>query len=450
MKSNRSVFGLNIDGLVGPTHHYAGLSEGNIASTSNAYMTANPAAAARQGIEKMRFLHRLGIKQAVLPPHARPNLALLNQLGFSGTPIQQLTAAHTVSPKLLTACFSASSMWAANSATASPSTDTQDERLHFTAANLVTQLHRHQEADFSHQILQKIFANPAHFKHHPPLPKTQTLSDEGAANHNRLCEHHAKKGTNLFIYGRVGLETNPTQPARFPARQTLEASQAIARLHQLQNNRVIFARQNPLAIDAGVFHHDVIGVANESLLLIHEDALVNQAEVLKQLQQTLDFPLQLIEISRQTFTLQDAVESYIFNSQIITLPTEQKSMLLVAPTECETHPRIKPWIDELISDSTNPIHQVNYFDLKQSMQNGGGPACLRLRVPMNHAELNAMHPHVLINDTLLDALDAWVGRHYRTELHPRDLLDPALTLETHLALDELTKILHLGNIYSFQ
>lgn len=445
------VFELNIDGLVGPTHHYAGLSKGNIASTSNAYATANPAAAAHQGIEKMRFLHRLGIKQAIFPPHARPNLSLLTHLGFHGSPTQQLTAAYAVSPKLLTACYSASSMWTANSATVAPSTDTHDGLLHFTAANLVSQLHRHQEADFSYQLLQQIFADTRYFKHHPPLPKTNALSDEGAANHNRICEHHAKKGTHLFIYGRVALDVdNASTPTHFPARQTREASEAIARLHQLDAKNAIFACQNPRAIDQGVFHHDVIGVANESLILIHQDALLNQTNVLNQLQNGLDYPLHIIEIPRDLFTIQDAVDSYIFNSQIITLPCAQKSMLLVAPKECEMHPRIKPWIDALIKDHTNPIHHVHYFDLKQSMQNGGGPACLRLRVPINNEELSAMHQHVLVNDAKLDQLDDWITRHYRTELHPRDLLDPALIKETHTALDELTKLLHLGNIYSFQ
>jgi succinylarginine dihydrolase len=448
------VVELNMDGLVGPTHHYAGLATGNIASTSNAYITANPAAAARQGIEKMRFLHRLGLKQALLPPHARPNLMLFRQLGFHGSLAQQLNQAKRASPGILTACYSASSMWTANAATITPSTDTADGLVHFTAANLVSQLHRHQEADFSHKLLQSIFSDQRYFKHHSVLPQTYTLGDEGAANHNRLCEHHGSLGLHLFVYGRQALGHQDTHlPTRYPARQTREASEAIARRHLISPKHAFFARQNSIAIDAGVFHHDVIGVANESLILIHEDALVDQTVILDKLSQQATFPLHIIEIAREQFTLEDAVNSYIFNSQLLTLPTTKsgaKSMLLLAPKECEMHPRVHQWIDELVQDSSNPVTQVNYFDLKQSMQNGGGPACLRLRVPLNTAQLKAMHQHVLMDDEKLDALDRWVSKHYRTELSINDLADPQLLHETFTALDELTQLLHLGSIYPFQ
>ncbi len=453
LNNKRDVFELNLDGLVGPTHHYAGLSPGNMASTSNAYTVANPAAAAHQGIEKMRFLHRLGLKQAVLPPHARPNLTLLRQLGFSGSHRHLVNQAKSRAPALLAACYSASSMWTANAATVSPSTDTVDGLVHITAANLVNQLHRHQEADFSRRLLQHVFADKRYFKHHPVLPKTPAMGDEGAANHSRLCAHHGGPGIHLFVHGRQALgESGTPSPTRFPARQTLEASEAIARSHQLNPESVLFACQNPHAIDRGVFHHDVIGVANESLLLIHQDALVNQSVILNQLLQRADYPLQIIEIAREQFTLEDAVKSYVFNSQLLTLPstTPQKNMLLLAPKESETHPRVRPWIDALIMDKQNPVTHVHFLDLKQSMQNGGGPACLRLRVPLNTVELHAMHPHVLVNEALLDTLDQWVDRHYRTELHFDDLADLALMREASRALDELTHILKLGNIYPFQ
>ena len=453
VNNRRDVFELNLDGLVGPTHHYAGLSPGNMASTSNAYTQANPAAAAHQGIEKMRFLHRLGIKQAVLPPHARPNLTLLRQLGFSGSPLHLLNQAKDHAPGLLAACYSASSMWTANAATVSPSTDTVDGLVHITAANLVNHLHRHQEADFSRHLLQRVFADKRYFTHHPVLPKTQAMSDEGAANHSRLCAHHGAPGIHLFVHGREALGGFGTPaPTRFPARQTLEASEAIARSHQLNPERVLFACQNPDAIDRGVFHHDVIGVSNESLLLIHQDALVNQTAILNQLVQCANYPLQIIEITRKQFTIEDAVNSYVFNAQLLTLPstTPQKNMLLLAPKECETHPRVRPWIDALLMDEQNPVTRVHFLDLKQSMKNGGGPACLRLRIPLNTVELQAMHPHVLVNEALLDTLDQWVDRHYRTELHFDDLTDLALMRETALALDELSHILKLGHIYPFQ
>lgn len=449
-----NTYELNMDGLVGPSHHYAGLSAGNIASTSNALSIANPAAAAHQGIAKMRFLHHLGLKQAVIPPHQRPNLHLLYQLGFSGTPTEQLNKAKRTDPRLLSACYSASSMWTANAATVSSSLDTHDKRTHFTAANLVSHLHRHQEADFSQYLLQRLFPDQRYVCHHSVLPRTVTTGDEGAANHSRLCENYHDAGVNLFVYGKSALATNKQEqtPHHFPARQTLEASQAIARSHQLNPDSVVFACQNPAAIDQGVFHNDVIAVANESVLLVHQDAFLNQQDVLTELRRKAKFAIQIIEVNRQQFSVTDAVNSYLFNSQLITLPSTdgKKKMALVAPLECAQHQAIKTFIDELIADNNNPIAQVHYLDLKQSMRNGGGPACLRLRVPLNEDELSAMHQGVLMDDSLLTTLDKWVDHYYRSELHADDLADPNLLNECFSALDELTSILNLGPIYPFQ
>ena len=447
---NMHVFELNMDGLVGPSHHYAGLATGNLASTTNALSIANPAAAARQGLDKMRLLHQLGIKQAIIPPHQRPNLHLLHELGFRGTPAQQVQQAKRAAPALLSACYSASSMWAANAATVSSSLDTQDRRVHFTAANLVSNLHRHQEADFSRRLLQHLFANEHYFQHHPVLPKTIITGDEGAANHSRLCANHASSGINLFVYGKQTMSSNKNTPAPklFPARQTLEASQAITRSHRLNPEHVVFACQNPAAIDQGVFHNDVIAVANDHLLLIHEDAFVHQSDVLAELRAKATFPLQIIEVSHTQLSVADAVSSYVFNSQLITLP--DNTMSLIAPAECEQNPRTHAFLHELLLSNTNPITKIHYLDLKQSMRNGGGPACLRLRVPLNENELSAMHQGILVNDALLDTLETWVMKHYRSELHANDLDDPALIHECLTALDELTTLLDLGSIYPFQ
>ena len=449
-----NVYELNMDGLVGPTHHYAGLSAGNIASTSNALTIANPALAAHQGISKMRLLHQLGLKQGVIPPHQRPNLHLLHQLGFRGSPSEQIMRAKQSDLNLLSAAYSASSMWTANAATISASVDTTDHRAHFTAANLVSHIHRQQEANFSQSLLQHIFADERHFVHHQPLPNTLTLGDEGAANHSRMCEDHSSQGIHLFVYGKRALPAGNQYPApqRFPARQTLEASQAIARRHQLRPEQIIFACQNPAVIDQGVFHNDVIAVANESVLLIHEDAFIDQPAVLAELRHKANVPLQIIEIDRRQISVADAVKSYLFNSQLITVPSQssKKCMILIAPAECQQQLSIKTFIDNLIADDTNPISQVHYLDLKQSMRNGGGPACLRLRVPLNQHELSAMHQGVLVDTTILNTLDNWVDKYYRTRLLADDLVDPSLLNESFSALDELTSILGLGRIYPFQ
>lgn len=446
-----TVFELNMDGLVGPTHHYAGLSAGNIASTNNALQPSNPRAAAKQGLAKMRLLHEMGLKQGFLLPHQRPNLELLHQLGFSGSPEEQIIKASKAAPELLSACYSASNMWTANAATVSASSDTDDKRVHFTAANLVTNLHRHQEAAFSKHMLQAIFADDRHFAHHSILPRSSVTGDEGAANYNRLCQTHAHAGIHVFVYGKQALGAgaqNPS-PTRYPARQTKEAFQAIARSHQLDPARTIFACQNPAAIDQGVFHNDVISVANESVFLVHQEAFYAQDELLNTLNAAADFPLTIIQVPSQRISVQTAVDTYFFNSQLISVPNTQ-DMMLIAPSECEFHSEVKAYIDELIQADTNPIRSVQFLDLKQSMRNGGGPACLRLRIPMKEQELAAMQQTVLVSEELLARLEQWVDTHYRSELVIQDLADPQLMYENLRALDELTQIVQLGSLYSFQ
>jgi succinylarginine dihydrolase len=445
-----AAFELNIDGLVGPNHNYAGLAAGNIASITNALSVANPQAAALQGLKKMRMLLSMGIKQAIFPPHQRPNFTLLTQLGFEGTPQQQINKAFNSAPELLGACYSASSMWSANAATVSASTDCKDNRVHFTAANLISNLHRHQEATFSRKLLQQLFADERYFYHHDVLPCSTITADEGAANHNRLCNTHGHSGINLFVYGKKAMQAADIayQPRSYPARQTLEASKAIARSHQLEPTKVIFARQNPYAIDQGVFHNDVIAVANEHVFLVHEQAFLNQQETFNELKLKAGFPLQIIEVKEGKVSINEAVSTYLFNSQLITLP--KGSMALIAPLECEINTSVRRFIDELIADNSNPINQVYFLDLKQSMRNGGGPACLRLRVPLTDLELQAMHQQVLLNEELITHLESWVYRHYRTELSAKDLSDFNLVNEIYTALDELTQLLHLGSIYPFQ
>lgn len=443
------VFELNLDGLVGPTHHYAGLAAGNLASTTNALSPSNPKAAALQGLAKMRLLANLGLKQALLPPHQRPNLVLLYQLGFRGSPAQQIERAYREAPELLQAAYSSSFMWAANAATVSSSFDAADQRVHFTAANLVSNLHRHQEGDFAKILLERLFPDQKYFVHHPLLPKSWITADEGAANHSRLCASQGQSAVNLFVYGRQALQNSEPLPAKFPARQSLEASVTIVRSHQLDPQKVVFAQQNPEAIDAGVFHNDVIAVANEALFLLHEKAFVQQDEVLTQLQAKADFPLTLIEVPEKRVGLAEAVSTYFFNSQIVSLKNPSK-MALIAPSECEENPKVKAFIEELLAADSNPLDRVHFIDLKQSMQNGGGPACLRLRIPLTQHELQAMHQGLLITDSLLDKLEAWVRRHYRDRLAVKDLADPRLVDETWSALDELSQLLDLGSIYSFQ
>ena len=93
----------NFDGLVGPTHNYAGLSWGNVASRSNVHAQSNPREAALQGLAKMKRLADRGYVQGILPPHERPHLPTLRRLGFSGPDAAVLATVTGQAPELLAA-----------------------------------------------------------------------------------------------------------------------------------------------------------------------------------------------------------------------------------------------------------------------------------------------------------------------------------------------------------
>ncbi|GAA3895047.1 N-succinylarginine dihydrolase [Halomonas cibimaris] len=442
-----NVCEVNFDGLVGPTHNYSGLAAGNVASRRHAGWVANPREAALQGLEKMHALYRAGYAQGVLPPQQRPDTAFLRRLGFAGSDADVLAAAAQRAPAMLRAACSASSMWTANAATVTPSADARDGRVHFTPANLQSGLHRCLEPATTGRMLRAIFADPAHFAHHAPLPATPALADEGAANHTRLGADYGAPGVHLFVYGRDAFGLEPA-PARFTARQTREASEAVARQHGLNEAQTVFARQHPDAIDAGVFHNDVIAVGNGPVLLYHEYAFADEQAVLDALRAKMPEPLIPVRVPAEAVSLDAAVATYLFNSQLLSNP--DGSMTLVVPGECQHHEAVWRTLQDLVLAGANPIGEVIVKDVKQSMQNGGGPACLRLRVALSGAECAALSGRVLMTDELYAALAGWVKRHYRDRLAPEDLADPQLVAESLTALDELTTLLQLGAIYPFQ
>lgn len=443
----------NFDGLVGPTHNYAGLSFGNVASANNANRVSSPREAALQGLAKMKALADLGYAQGVLPPQERPSVAMLRTLGFSGSDGAMIREAARTAPALLGAACSAASMWTANAATVSPSADTADGRVHFTAANLCSKLHRAIEHDTTSRVLRVAFGDASHFAHHDALPGWPSLGDEGAANHTRLCGAYGERGVEFFVYGRDDLSIAPA-PRRFPARQTLQASQAIARLHGLAEDDVVFAQQHPDAIDAGVFHNDVIAVGNGNVLFCHAQAFVDQPAVLARLRERLaarGAELEVIEVSSDAVSLEDTVGSYLFNSQLLARPPDAGGgMRLVVPQECRERTAVWRYLESLVADD-GPIRELHVFDLRESMRNGGGPACLRLRVVLTEQERRATHAGLWIDDARYAALTDWVRRHYRDRLAVSDLADPALLDECRTALDDLTRLLGLGaDLYPFQ
>ncbi len=442
------MYEANFDGLVGPTHNYAGLSLGNVASLSNAASESNPKEAALQGLLKMKALADMGYLQGIIPPLERPDVYTLRKLGFSGTDAQVIQKAAKQAPKVLVACASASSMWTANACTMAPSTDTADRRVHFTPANLANKFHRSIEWPQTAELLKKIFSGE-HFVHHAALPQGEHFGDEGAANHTRLAPSYDAKGVHFFVFGRYAFDLSKPAPKRFPARQTREASEAVARLHQLDPQRTVFAQQNPDVIDQGVFHNDVICVGNLNVLFFHEHAFLNKDETLTALKEAWqsETPLHFIEVRDADVSGSDAVATYLFNSQL--LARSDGRMLLVCPAECRENPRVAAYLEKLV-DSNGPIAEVRIYDVKQSMRNGGGPACLRQRVVLSELERQAVNPACWLTNDSYEALVEWVNKHYRDRLTEADLADPQLLQESRTALDELTQLLKLGSVYPFQ
>ncbi|MEM8617907.1 MAG: N-succinylarginine dihydrolase [Pseudomonadota bacterium] len=443
---------VNFDGLIGPSHNYGGMSDGNLASQTNEGEVSNPREAALQGLEKMRLLVKAGLTQGILPPLARPNMDFIARSGFGTSLREGITRMAREDPRLLKAAYSASSMWTANAATVSPSSDTASGRLELTAANLSSMLHRSLEHSDTYALLDRIFrtsttfhSNPdkgSGFAVHPALPMHSDFSDEGAANHVRLCQSHDAQGVELFVFGREAGEN----VRGFPARQTRLASQAIARSHGLDPVRTVFARQSAKAIDAGAFHNDVVCVGTLDTLFFHEHAFDDTATTLAALRQAGQglFDLKPVMVPDAQVPLADAIKSYLFNSQLLQWPGEDR-LVLLAPKETEEMPSTRRYCEALVV-SNGPIGRVQFVDVRQSMRNGGGPACLRLRVAMTAAERAAIHPGVLLDEAKIDALQMVVREHYRDRLASGDLADPDFAEACLEARRALLEVLNLSEL----
>ena len=424
---------LQLDGLPGPTHHFGGLSAGNLASREHAGRRSSPRAAARQGLAKMRLLLELGACQALLPPLPRPDLGLLRACGLSGDDGEVLRAAAGQS-ELLQLASSSAFMWTANCATVVPSADSADRRLHLVCANLMAMSHRAREGAARAGQLRGLLAGMPSAMVHDPLPPLLALGDEGAANHVRLCGADGI-GQHLFVYGRGELDGD-SGPRRLPARHTLAASRAVARIARLPEARVLFARQHPVAIDAGAFHNDVVMVGDGDLLLLHQAAMADQPAVLAELARRIP-GLRVAEIAEGELPLAEAVRTYLFNSQLIATAT---GTVLVAPSQAGEG-RAAACLRRLVEQGL--VARVVHVDLGESMANGGGPACLRLRVPLTSAELAEFPACLRLDHERIGRLEGWVDRHYRDRLLPGDLHDPALIGEGQRALAELAGLLAL-------
>ena len=433
---------VNFDGLIGPSHNYGGMSDGNLASQKNEGDISSPREAALQGLEKMRLYVRAGMIQGILPPLPRPSFDFLIDAGFNGSDREIIESCAKERPSLLKAAYSASSMWTANAATVSPSADTEDGRLHLSTANLSSMLHRSIEHPDTTALLATLFADEDHFSVHAALPMHANFSDEGAANHVRLSADHGAEGVELFVYGREAGE----HVQGFPARQTRLASESIARRHGLDPNRTVFARQSEEAINAGSFHNDVVCVGTRDTLFFHERAFADKDALLRDLREAAKgmFDVQSVMVPAADVPLEDAITSYLFNSQLLVWPGEDR-LVLLAPMEVQETPSTRTYCETLVAGN-GPIGRVQFVDVRQSMRNGGGPACLRLRVVMTSEQRAACHPGVLLDEEKIDALQRVVRETYRDRLSAEDLADPDFAVECQTARERLLQVLDLEEL----
>lgn len=410
---------INFDGIVGPSHNYAGLSLGNIASASNAGEVSHPRAAALQGLAKMRHNLDLGLAQGFLLPLPRPNPAFQQGIAADGTE----------DPRLQAAAWSASAMWTANAATVSPGVDTKDGRCHLTAANLVTMPHRSQEWPDTLRQLQLAFGNERAFAVHGPVPPC--FGDEGAANHMRMSARHDAPGLEIFVYGRSG--------GPFPARQHEQAGRVVARRHGLDPERVLFVEQNPEAIATGAFHNDVVAVANERVLFTHEQAFADPDGTYAAIRERLP-QAEIVVVPAAAVSLANAIKSYLFNAQLLTLPGGE--MGLVIPLEAWNNPPVRAWLDTMLA-SNGPIRRVLPVDVRQSMANGGGPACLRLRVVADPA---AVDQRFMLNPAKAEAIETVIAEHWPESIAPSQIGDAALAEQIIAARAALLDALDLREL----
>lgn len=435
---NQTFVEVSFDGIVGPTHHFGGLGVGNVASQSHVNAVSNPRASALQGIEKIRRCALLGVKQAFFPPQQRPVIRLLQRLGFRGGDADLLKQAAATAPEILSAAWSASSMWAANAATVSAGPACSDRKTHLTIANLSSSLHRSLEPPQTLRLFRYLFAGK-NFIVHPPFPGTTKLRDEGAANHMRLTDKSGTQGVDLFVYGDDESASNVAK--RFRSRQGLDASRSIARVHGLDPRSTFFLQQHPAAIDAGAFHNDVVATSHQNIWLHHELAYVDAdktiAEIEKRFHLVTGEALIRYEIAESELPLADAVSSYVFNGQL--LPSRTGEITILCPEQVRETPTALRTLESLI-DREGPIVLCEFVELRESMNNGGGPACLRLRVPMSEVQWQQLPENFRFSEAIADKICKVIDTTYPTKLELADLTSLDLVQQAKRALEELHRV----------
>ena len=400
-----------IDTIIGPTYHYGGLALGNTHSLDHKHVVANPKKAALQGLSKMKLLRDHGISQYVLPAYVRDYKGLVqgyynNQGDFE----DNLKRLYDENLDIFSSFFSASSAWLANAWTMTPSIDSSDGRYHVSPASLNACFHRQLDVKQTIAILTNRLCSKTYITCHHPSP----FFDEGAANMIRLSA--GGKGLYLFVSGS-------SDTKRFKSRHDKRSWQRLVSQHQLDPDYVIYLTQHPDAIDAGVFHNDVISFGVDDLLVVHENAFVDQPNycdtILERYFSCFGTDLTLIQIPDSILPLKDAVNSYFFNSQLVR--KDDNRYLLLVPSRCKGLP-VMDYFVSIVAKKWESQLEIMVCDVEESIKNGGGPACLRNSMDVYD------DPKLIFDDRYLFTLEKYddfvrlVNQYYPSSLELNDFL----------------------------
>jgi succinylarginine dihydrolase len=201
----------------------------------------------------------------------------------------------------------------------------------------------------------------------------------------------------------------------------------------------MFVEQSEEAIAAGAFHNDVVAVANEHVLFAHEKAFADRSALVVNCERLVP-GFELVEVPDAEVPLADAISSYLFNAQLVTPPDSE--MTLVVPEEARETPSVWTWLQRHLVGN-GPIRRVQVVDVRQSMANGGGPACLRLRVA---ADADRVDPRFLVDEAKLDRLSAVIAQHWPEEIANADLTSESLIGTVERARAALLDALELGEL----
>jgi succinylarginine dihydrolase len=210
-------------------------------------------------------------------------------------------------------------------------------------------------------------------------------------------------------------------------------------MHLLDPARTLFTEQSEAAIAAGAFHNDVVAVANERVLFAHEQAFADKGALLDACERLVP-GFDYVEVPAAEVPLEDAIRSYLFNAQLVTPPDCQPT--LIVPTEARETPSVWRWIERHVAGN-GPIRRVEVVDVRQSMANGGGPACLRLRVVADPATVD---PRFIADAAKLDLIADVIRREWPEQIHNDELQQPRLIAQIEQARAALLQALDLSQL----